>query len=153
MKSIKLIIVFIILSIVAFSCKKNNGNQAAIDRAIIQKYLKDSSLVADSTASGLYYIISEAGDSIKPTTTSAVTVYYKGYLTSGVVFDQNPSGLPIEFSLLSVVKGWQEGIPLIGKGGKIKLLIPSALGYGTTAHGAIPANSILIFDIQLDSFR
>ncbi|MEN9448088.1 MAG: hypothetical protein RJA25_1378, partial [Bacteroidota bacterium] len=48
---------------------------------------------------------------------------------------------------------WQEGIPLIGKGGKIKLLIPSALGYGTTAHGAIPANSILIFDIQLDSFR
>lgn len=154
MKSIKIIITLSLLSLVVFSCKKNKNDQAAIDKGIIQKYLRDSSLVADSTESGLYYIISDSGDvSRKPTSTSAVTVYYKGYFVSGIVFDENRPGLPEELSLLKVIKGWQEGIPLIGKGGQIKLLIPSALGYGTTAYGAIPANSVLIFDIKLDSFR
>jgi len=61
--------------------------------------------------------------------------------------------LPREFSLAGVIKGWQEGIPKIGKNGKIKLMIPSALGYGASEFGSIPANSVLIFDIELDSFR
>ena len=85
---------------------------------------------------------------MQPTSSSYVTVVYKGYLTDGNVFDQSKStGLGI--SLTNVIKGWQEGIPYFKVGGKGKLLIPSALGYGAQTQGNIPANSVLIFDITL----
>ena len=152
MKFGKSSIVVAILSLTFFACKKKNENQTVLDNEIIQKYLKDNSLVADTTR-GIYYIISDTGTVNHPTATSIVSVYYKGYLTDGTTFDQSIPGLPREFPLQGVIKGWQIGVPLIGKGGKIKLLIPSALGYGASKTGAIPANSVLIFDIELSTFR
>lgn len=143
----------LLLPFIAFACKKESVDQAAIDREIIRKYIADNSINADSTESGLFYSISDSGTAPNPTATSAVLVYYKGYFTDGVRFDSNDPGLPREFSLAGVIKGWQEGIPKIGKNGKIKLMIPSALGYGASEFGSIPANSVLIFDIELDSFR
>jgi FKBP-type peptidyl-prolyl cis-trans isomerase FkpA len=61
----------------------------------------------------------------------------------------------VAFSLLGVIQGWTNGVPLIKKGGKIKLYIPPALGYGanTTSDGRIPGNSILIFDVELLDFQ
>jgi FKBP-type peptidyl-prolyl cis-trans isomerase FkpA len=50
-----------------------------------------------------------------------------------------------------LIVGWQKGLPLISSGGKITLYIPPSLGYGSAAAGSIPANSILIFDIELIS--
>lgn len=152
MKSIKLLFIFC-LPLAFFACKKSETDQAAIDREIIRKYIADNSIIADSTASGLFYAISDSGIAPNPTATSAVLVYYVGKLVDGVRFDSNEPGLPREFTLAGVIKGWQEGIPKIGKGGKIKLIIPSALGYGSSAFGSIPANSVLIFDIELESFR
>ncbi|MFN8259760.1 MAG: FKBP-type peptidyl-prolyl cis-trans isomerase [Chitinophagales bacterium] len=146
-------LIVLLLPIAFFACKKTAVDQAKIDREIIQKYIRDNSLVADSTASGLYYVIADSGVGANPSATSVVLVYYTGKLTTGVQFDANEPGRPLDFSLQGVIKGWQEGIPLIKKGGKIKLLIPSALGYGATATGSIPANSVLIFDIKLDNFR
>lgn len=152
MKFSKSIIVVAILSLTFFACKKKSEDQTKLDTEIIQKYLKDNSLVADTTG-GIYYIISDTGTVNHPISTSIVSVYYKGYLTDGTTFDQSIPGLPREFSLQGVIKGWQIGVPLIGKGGKIKLLIPSALGYGANTTGSIPANSVLIFDIELSTFR
>jgi FKBP-type peptidyl-prolyl cis-trans isomerase FkpA len=81
-----------------------------------------------------------------------VVANYKGYLTDGTVFDESKTGSPATFALKTVIPGWQEGLQLIGVKGKIKLLIPSALGYGSTAKTNIPANSVLIFDIELVEF-
>lgn len=153
MKSIYQLSILIILSVAVFACKKNDVDQAAVDRETIRQYIRDNSLHADSTSSGLFYVIADSGVGSNPTATSVVTVYYTGRLISGYVFDQNTAGLPREFPLQGVIKGWQEGIPLIRKGGSIKLLVPSALGYGANAYGSIPANSVLIFDIKLDNFR
>jgi FKBP-type peptidyl-prolyl cis-trans isomerase FkpA len=131
------------------SCKKEETvDQKAIDEDIITKYIADNNLSATATGSGLYYVMSTVGTGAQPSSNSNVTVVYKGYLTDGSIFDQSKStGLNI--SLTSVIKGWQEGIPYFKVGGKGKLLIPSALGYGAQAQSSIPANSVLIFDITL----
>lgn len=144
----KILLLLCCVSALILSCKKSNADYSQIDRAIIHKYLADSSLVADSTADGLFYIISDPGSGAQPGDSSYVTVTYKGYLVDGTVFDQT-SGTTSSFFLTSVVAGWREGMKLIKKGGKIKLLIPSALGYGGNSVGVIPANSVLIFDVNL----
>ena len=131
------------------SCKKKKViDQATADENIITKYIAEHGLNATATGSGLYYVISSQGTGVQPTASSNVTVIYKGYLTDGTVFDRSPTG-GYTTSLSKVIQGWQEGIPLFKKGGKGILLIPSALGYGSNATGSIPANSVLIFDIEL----
>jgi FKBP-type peptidyl-prolyl cis-trans isomerase FkpA len=144
-------ITFSLLLVIAVSCKKDVvTDYGPIDKKIIEDYLAAHSLTAQSTASGLYYIIERPGGSVHPTINSSVTAHYRGYLTTGEVFDQTYStGKPADFQLKSVVKGWQEGMQLIGINGKIKLFVPSTLGYGATAQGSIPANSVLIFDVEL----
>jgi FKBP-type peptidyl-prolyl cis-trans isomerase len=146
--SFRLSFSLLLLSAFFFSCKKDKTDQAAIDRGIIQEYLRDHSLTADSTASGLYYIITEPGSGAAPTATSYVTAFYKGYFTNGDVFDET-GATTASFQMAGVIKGWQEGLPFIRKGGKITLLIPSALGYGEQGRGDVPANAVLIFDIEL----
>ncbi len=145
-----IISVFIIALVsLIISCKKKKAkDQAKTDNDIITKYIADNKLNAQSTSDGLYYVITTQGTGAQPNASSNVTVNYKGYLTNGTVFDQSAS-TGLSFGLTSVIKGWQEGIPLFKKGGKGILLIPSALGYGDQASGSIPANSVLIFDITL----
>jgi len=134
------------------SCKKNSTSattsQSTLDQQAITKYISDHTLTAQSTSDGLYYVIEQPGNSVRPLSTSTVVVKYKGYLTNGTVFDQSPDA-GTEIYLGTAIKGWQEGIPLFKKGGVGKLLIPSALGYGTSGATGIPANSVLIFDITL----
>jgi len=146
-------IIFSLLLVIAVSCKKADTapDFSAIDKSIIEGYLNEKNLTAQSTPSGLYYIISTPGASIHPTINSSVTAFYRGYLANGTIFDQSTytTNTPATFPLANVIKGWQEGLPLIGAGGKIKLLIPSALGYGNVAKSGIPLNSVLIFDIDL----
>jgi FKBP-type peptidyl-prolyl cis-trans isomerase FkpA len=66
----------------------------------------------------------------------------------GTVFDQTTTQ-PLNFPLGNVIVGWQIGVPLIKKGGKIRLLIPSGYGYGQGGSGKIPSNAVLDFDIEL----
>lgn len=150
------LIAFTLLLVVAFSCKEEEEtvDYGPIDKKIIEDYLAAHNLTAQSTASGLYYIIEKPGGANRPKANSTVTAFYKGYLTNGTIFDQTPytTGKPTTFSLLNVIDGWQEGLQLIGVNGKIKLFIPSALGYGSVAKTSIPANSVLIFEIELVEF-
>ncbi|MEE4260655.1 MAG: FKBP-type peptidyl-prolyl cis-trans isomerase [Bacteroidales bacterium] len=151
MKKIWFVIMLGVVLYAVSACKKeeDNSEQAAIDKALIEAYISDNQLNAQSTASGLYYVIRESGNDEHPTVYSTVTVAYKGYLLNGDVFDES---LAYTERLSLLIQGWREGIPLIGKGGKIKLMVPSALGYGGEQAGNIPANSVLIFDITLYNF-
>lgn len=139
-----------------FSCNKDISyeEQLAKDIEVIQNYLEENGLTAQSTASGLHYIIEEPGSAEHPSATSDVTVSYKGYFTNGQVFDQSQPGKPITFNLQQVIPGWTEGIQLFGRGGKGTLLIPSGLGYGKRGSigGAIPGNTVILFDVELINF-
>lgn len=143
----------VILSMVligATSCRKEHDAeaQAEEDEQIILDYIASNSLTAQSTSSGLYYVINDPGTGTQPTINDVVTVDYRGELTDGSVFDQtNPNGAT--FSLQNVIEGWQEGIPLFKEGGDGLLLIPSALGYGPAGTNGIPPNSVLIFEVKL----
>lgn len=86
-----------------------------------------------------------------PAATDTVEVHYHGTLISGVVFDSSVKrNKKINFPLNRVIKGWTEGLQLIKKGGKIKLIIPSELAYGNAgAPPTIPAGATLIFEVEL----
>jgi len=140
------------LMMILGACKKDAVDYGARDKKIIQDYITAHSLTALSTAEGIYYTIDIPGGSDHPTINSTVKIHYKGYLTDGSVFDQSTTLNPVTFALSSTIKGWQIGIPLFGKGGKGKLLIPSDYAYGATSYTGIPAHSVLIFDIVLSDF-
>ena len=107
------------------------------------------------TESGLLYRIDRAGDtSVMPTAEDTVVVDYKGELKDGYVFDSSyDRGESIEFPLNGVIKGWTEGLQLIGKGGKITLWIPSELGYGAYGSGSIGPNMALLFIVELHDVK
>ncbi len=106
---------------------------------------------AEKTASGLAYKIENAGSNKKPKAEDVVEVHYHGTLIDGTVFDSSKErNQPVSFPLNRVIKGWTEGLQLVGEGGKIKLVIPSDLAYGDAgAPPKIPGGSTLIFDVEL----
>lgn len=104
------------------------------------------------TGSGLQYRVLRKGTGAAPRAIDTVKVNYHGWLDSGKVFDSSYSrGEPIEFGLNQVIRGWTEGMQLVGEGGMIELLIPSELGYGArgTPGGPIPPNATLHFLVEL----
>ncbi len=100
---------------------------------------------------GFYYEINATGSGVDtPNVCSRVTVKYAGYLTDGSKFTSSTEEtVPATFSLANLIVGWQRGLPLIRERGSINLYLPPTLGYGATATGSIPANSILLFTVQL----
>ena len=108
---------------------------------------------------GLLYYISDSGSVDRPVLTDSVTANYVGFVTNGRIFDQTtPTRGPVGFPLGGVIEGWQLGVPLIGKGGVIRLLIPAELGYGSRGscdpfgRCSICPDSDLVFDIELVDF-
>ena len=130
-------------------------SQAEIDEDKIQAWLKEKDLKAESLPSGLYYTILEPGSNEHPQLSSFVTVHYRGSNLDGVIFESSfESNKPLRITLSRLIAGWKEGIPLIGKGGKIKLIIPSGLAYGPRAlTPEVGPNSVLVFEIELLDFE
>ena len=109
-----------------------------------------------TTPSGLKYEDTVVGTGASPVTGRRVTVHYTGTLTNGTKFDSSVDrGQPFTFIIGtgSVIKGWDEGVGSMKVGGKRLLEIPPALGYGTRANGPIPANSTLLFEVELLSVQ
>ena len=152
------------LSVVALlsSCSKKVDDKCQYDPCAIaapasevaqlETYLSSNSITATKHCSGMYYTIDAAGSGASATACSTVGVTYKGQLTNGSVFDQRTTS----FELDQVIAAWTKGVPLIKAGGKIKLYCPPSLAYGgqvvrdpVTGNTVIPANSILIFEVEL----
>lgn len=103
-----------------------------------------------TTASGLQYKIINAGSEMKPKAEDTVEVNYRGTLIDGTEFDTSYGKTPARFALNGVIKGWTEGVQMIGEGGKIRMYIPAELAYGAQQAGpTIGPNSTLIFDVEL----
>ena len=103
-----------------------------------------------TTESGIQYRIIEAGTGTNPLATDTVKVHYRGTLVDGTEFDSSFSrNEPATFGLNGVIPGWTEGLQLVKEGGKIELVLPPELAYGERATPTIPANSVLVFEVQL----
>ena len=141
--------VFCLLSSSLMSCTKTStAEQDKKDDDAITSYLSKHSINnATKTSSGLYYSIEKEGTGMQVSANNTVYMTYKAYLLNDTIFDENKTGTAL--SLPNTIKGWQEGIPKFKVGGKGKLFIPSKLGYGTEATGKIPANSVLIFEVEV----
>ena len=107
------------------------------------------------TETGLQYEILTLGTGDKPWATHTVTCHYHGTTIDGSVFDSSVQrGVPASFPLNMVIKGWTEGLQLMPTGSKFRFFIPAHLAYGERQVSAlIGANSTLIFDVELISFK
>ena len=128
------------------NCTSPTKTAPASEVTALETYITAQGITATKDSRGFYYAITAPGGASKPTICSTISVKYTGRLTNGTVFDSSNGAT---FSLSQLIVGWQQGIPYIGKGGKITLYLPPSLAYGSSSSGSIPANSILIFDIEL----
>ncbi len=102
------------------------------------------------TDSGLQYTVLKEGEGAIPTEKDKVKVHYKGTLVDGTEFDSSYTrDQPAEFMLNGVIGGWTEALQLMKVGSKYKLFVPPELGYGSRGRPSIPANSVLIFEVEL----
>lgn len=121
-------------------------NKIAGEKFLEKNKAKEDVQVSES---GLQYIIENPGSDLKATSDKdTVYVRYKGTLLDGTVFDEQQAD-SVRFVVGRVVKGWTEGLKLVGEGGKIKLFIPGELGYGERAPREIGPNQTLLFDVDV----
>ena len=127
---------------------KKQSYKAAKNLAEGKAFLAKNALKenVDTTASGLQYTIIAEGAADKVAPQDTVWVNYKGTLLDGTVFDENEN---IMFVANQVIRGWTEGLGLLGEGGKATLYIPSNLAYGERGNRSIAPNSTLIFDVEI----
>jgi FKBP-type peptidyl-prolyl cis-trans isomerase len=133
------------LTAVLFSSCSGDGDETL---PTIKEYIVAQGLTTEISSSGLHYIIENQGTPPNPELRNAITINYKGYLLNGEEFD---SGSNVTFVLGNLILGWQEGLQLIGSGGRIRLFIPAELAYGSRGAGSIPPNTDIGFDIDLIS--
>jgi hypothetical protein len=121
---------------------------------IDKKLITAASTDAKNIHNGVYYTILKEGNGRQVSVNDTVIAYYKGYLLKdGSVFD-GTKDKPATFPLKRLIVGWQIGVPLCKIGGKIKLIIPSNLGYSIRTRGAkIPPNSVLVFEIEVEDAK
>jgi len=136
--------------------KKQDAKKAESKKAepgLLQKYLKENKITAKPTASGLYYIEKAKGTGPQIHAGSKISVQYTGTLLNGKKFDssRDHGGKPldVEVGKGNVIKGWDEGLLHMSKGGKAILIIPSSIAYGAQEMNGIPAYSTLVFDLEI----
>ena len=123
----------------------------------INKVLGESFLAQNTTredivtlASGLQYQIFKKGSGVKPSLTDSVMVHYTGRFVDGREFESTvPSKIPVEFTPMSVIPGWTEGLQLMNEGGQYRFFIPFDLAYGEEGNPRIEPFTTLVFDIEL----
>ncbi|MFL1732947.1 FKBP-type peptidyl-prolyl cis-trans isomerase [Moraxella oculi] len=131
---------------------KESEDKAAKNKADGEQFLAENAKKdgVHTTASGLQYKVIKEGTGKKPKATDVVTVNYEGRLINGEVFDSSyERGMPAQFKLNEVIKGWTEGLQLMKEGGKYELYVPSELAYGDVGSPGIEPNSTLIFTVEL----
>jgi FKBP-type peptidyl-prolyl cis-trans isomerase len=156
-----LLFIYLLLTLVSACSKSDTNDQqstacnvkaqytndnSATQRALMEAFCNNNGITYTVHPSGILYQIMTPGDTAKPNLCTSLTMTYTGKLMTGIQFDKGT----ITYPLKDLIVGWQIAVPLIGKGGKIKMVIPSSLAYGPNANGSIPANSPLYFEMSID---
>ena len=141
----------------AATLQNNHPEETAEAAEELADYLAKNQIVAEPTATGLYYVMTQEGNGEKPEIGKPVKMHYTGKLLDGTVFDSSVErGEPFVFPLGvgQVIPGWDEGVQLMSKGEKGVLYIPYYLAYGDRPAGdKIPAFSNLMFEVELIDFE
>ncbi len=143
-----------LISLVCLSaCLKDKNENNCVTKTVAQdmpemtKFAGDSSITTVEDQTGLLYEIVDAGNEAKkPSVSSTITMKYVGRRMNGAQFDASES---LRYPLSNLIAGWQIGIPKIGEGGKIKLIIPSSLAYGCYTLDPAVSNQPLYFYVEL----
>lgn len=150
-----LLLLSVMISSLFLSCgKQESGCQPktpASEKADMAAYCTTNGINYTEHSSGILYQVITQGSGNTPTVNNTVSTVYTGKLLNGTTFDATAN--PISFPLSGVIEGWKIGIPLIQKGGRIQMVIPSALAYSCTGSGSIPPNSPLFFDVTLTDVK
>ena len=152
----KKIVSFISLSFLlcsGISCLKETTactpKTPASEATSMNAYASGNGITPTVHATGLFYQIINPGSGPTASANSTIYITYVGKLADGTVFDQQSNASATGWPLNQLIEGWRVGIPLIQKGGQIKLIVPSSMAYGCSGYGSIPGNAILFFDITL----
>jgi len=131
------------------SCKVDVEDEYSYEKEmkLLADYIQANRISVAPTASGLYYIELKAGTGTAVKNGDNVTVRYTGKLLGGGIFDAGTFSFILGAG--RVIKGWDEGISYMKRGGTAQLIIPSTLGYGSSGASTIPPYSSLIFDVEL----
>jgi len=153
MKAFGLTIVIFALIFFQTACKKSSKpcvpNSIASEVPSMAAFAAANNMSVTLDPRGLYYEVVTQGTGPAPDSASIVFVTYTAEFLNGAVFEQQTNAAATGWVLGQLIQGWLFGLPHIQKGGEIKLIVPSALGYGCQGSVKIPPNSILYFDIKL----
>src|SRR5690606_18076129 len=112
------------------------------------------------TTTGLYYVIEKPGSGANAQPGQQAIMMYTGTLLDGTAFDSNvdpkfghTDPLPVLVARGQVIPGWDEGLQLLNKGSKAKLILPSSLAYGPQERPGLPANSVLVFNVEVKDIK
>jgi FKBP-type peptidyl-prolyl cis-trans isomerase FkpA len=122
------------------------NDSSATQRAQMIAFCNNNGITYTIHPSGILYQIITPGDTTKPNLCTSLTMTYTGKLMTGIEFQNGNITSPLS----GLIVGWQIAVPLIGKGGKIKMVIPSSLAYGAEGRPGIPSNAPLYFEISLN---
>ena len=158
MKSFCSAVAFYLITFFLIGCSENlddeasKGNelQTSLGSAFFEENGTRPNVV--TTSSGLQYIVLKEGRGKKPYSSSTVVTHYQGEFVDGTIFDSSRQrGVPATFAVNGVIKGWTEALQLMSEGSHWRLFIPPHLAYGSRGAGGglIPADAILIFDVEL----
>lgn len=143
------------LAVAACGGDPNPREQLAPQNRVAENYDDALNIELDSMRmrfNGLHVQDLEEGDGVRADSGDVVTVHYTGWLPNGTQFDSSRDrGEPFQVALGygRVIAGWDQGIVGMRVGGRRLLVIPPGLAYGTSRRGPIPANSTLVFDVEL----
>ncbi|HSC55314.1 MAG TPA: FKBP-type peptidyl-prolyl cis-trans isomerase [Phnomibacter sp.] len=151
---------FMILALAIFAttgCVKNDGGckpqDPSIEDAAMLKFIDSIGMNATKLNKGMYYEILNQGSASHPKQESIIYCTYRGTLLNGTEFDSQSNPGQTGFQLNGLIEAWKIAVPYIGKGGRIRMVVPSSLGYGCKGGGTtIPPNTPLFFDLTLVDF-
>lgn len=143
-------------SLLIISCGKTGSGacqpaSVSSEKSQMVAYCATNNINYQEHSSGILYEIINPGSGSRPTVDSIISVVYTGKLMNNTTFDAQAN--PVTFLLSGVIDGWKIALPLLQKGGRIKMVIPSSLAYSCTGYGSIPPNTPLFFDVTLTDVK
>ncbi len=138
----------IVIGLIVVSCKTYSEDQVDAFDKEIKAYIEKNSLDCERSNSGLYYKIIDEGEGRKVKYKDIVRFTYEGKLLDGTVFDAKTEE-PVEFQVSDLIAAWKEIMLDLNEGGKAYIISPPQLAYGDRELDDIPANSILIFSLEI----